>query len=689
MSLTRANFTEDQIIKDGTIVDARAYGTSQNNTTIDAATAAIGSDNKTLVLAPGAWTIAAHCTIPNNVTLRCEGSLLSVATGVNLTINGGIEAGLTQIFSLTGTGLARFATTTGPADTQGNIREVYPQWWGFTTAESAANNATAFNACLAAALGAGVDIYIPAGRYDCDEVSWAKVGAGWESGIKIYGAASGMYEADESSSILDFSGIAGTDVAIHFDNTGPAAGGSLVGLTFENLAIYGPATVGTTKGIFIEGDQTAAKLGSLDLEFNKVVVKRFSTGIEIKGSNNWPLRVIRTFVVGCDIGVHLNNRSTSGLWESSSFSSCTSCVVFSGTSNQTIMSCLFQSSTRGFVVDTTGFDAMDINLINCYFESMVDNILLGYDSAGVASVSGNLRSFHIQGGSMGTPTGQVIKCNKWDAGSIIGNRGIWDFVVAPIQGITKASPAVVTSIAHGLSDADIIHITNTVGMTEVNGTTFAVQTIDADTFSLRNEADSADIDSSAYTTYSAGGQIAHANGWAGKFPTGLKTPGRNSDTQHALIGGAGAVKTLAPVMIDAASYENFGPLFKTLGTGRNKYLDEFEPMSGYAAAGGTITAYSRVPPQNTSGIIEANFITKKNAAEESEGYHLFGVFSRTTGNVTVHDTDYVEMETGGQNNTVTIEASGTALIVKIVVNGVSPRYAVGTVKMTLMNQSAA
>jgi len=67
-----------------------------------------------------------------------------------------------------------------------------------------------------------------------------------------------------------------------------------------------------------------------------------------------------------------------------------------------------------------------------------------------------------------------------------------------ITGITAADPAVVTSVAHGLSTGDNVNITNVLGMTEVNGVTFLVTVLTADTFSLG-------IDSSLYTAYTSGG----------------------------------------------------------------------------------------------------------------------------------------------------------------------------------------
>lgn len=68
-----------------------------------------------------------------------------------------------------------------------------------------------------------------------------------------------------------------------------------------------------------------------------------------------------------------------------------------------------------------------------------------------------------------------------------------------ITNITKANPAVVTSTAHGLSNGDVVRITGVSGMTEVNGHTFTIANVAANTFQLSG------TNSSAYTTYTSGG----------------------------------------------------------------------------------------------------------------------------------------------------------------------------------------
>lgn len=80
-----------------------------------------------------------------------------------------------------------------------------------------------------------------------------------------------------------------------------------------------------------------------------------------------------------------------------------------------------------------------------------------------------------------------------------------------ITGITQASPAVVSSTAHGLSVGDVVFINSVAGMTQVNNKYFYVRTVPgANSFSL-NSFTKSPIDSTGYTAYGGGGFCAKAN----------------------------------------------------------------------------------------------------------------------------------------------------------------------------------
>lgn len=78
--------------------------------------------------------------------------------------------------------------------------------------------------------------------------------------------------------------------------------------------------------------------------------------------------------------------------------------------------------------------------------------------------------------------------------------------VKTITNITQTNPAVVTATGHTFSTGNLIAIDNVVGMTEVNGNSYIINVLTADTFELVG------VDSTAYTAYSSGGDATKQNG---------------------------------------------------------------------------------------------------------------------------------------------------------------------------------
>lgn len=80
------------------------------------------------------------------------------------------------------------------------------------------------------------------------------------------------------------------------------------------------------------------------------------------------------------------------------------------------------------------------------------------------------------------------------------NNGIVTGNDTVISGVTNANPAVVTDTAHGYSNGDIVTINNVQGMTQLNGNTYTVAGVAANTFQLSG------IDSTAFGVYTGGGK---------------------------------------------------------------------------------------------------------------------------------------------------------------------------------------
>jgi hypothetical protein len=78
--------------------------------------------------------------------------------------------------------------------------------------------------------------------------------------------------------------------------------------------------------------------------------------------------------------------------------------------------------------------------------------------------------------------------------------------VKRITGVTQANPGVFTVTGHGYSGGEEIFVSEVEGMTELNGKSYLVVYIDANTFSL-TDIDGDAIDTSAYTAYTSGGVV--------------------------------------------------------------------------------------------------------------------------------------------------------------------------------------
>jgi hypothetical protein len=99
MATDRAQYVTDLVVADGLWIDARAYGSTLDDVTLNAAIAAAGADTVTILMAPGAWSIDNNVTVLATTTLKfLRGAILTVDTGKTLTINSSIESGFFKIF---------------------------------------------------------------------------------------------------------------------------------------------------------------------------------------------------------------------------------------------------------------------------------------------------------------------------------------------------------------------------------------------------------------------------------------------------------------------------------------------------------------------------------------------------------------------------------------------------------------
>lgn len=76
-----------------------------------------------------------------------------------------------------------------------------------------------------------------------------------------------------------------------------------------------------------------------------------------------------------------------------------------------------------------------------------------------------------------------------------------------ITAATKANPVVVTSAGHGFSNGDKVLISGVLGMTQLNGNTYIISGVTANTFQLTDVNTGATIDGTAFSTYVSGGKV--------------------------------------------------------------------------------------------------------------------------------------------------------------------------------------
>ena len=77
-----------------------------------------------------------------------------------------------------------------------------------------------------------------------------------------------------------------------------------------------------------------------------------------------------------------------------------------------------------------------------------------------------------------------------------------------MTGASKTNPLVITAPNHGFANGDKVYITNVNGMTQLNSNYYTVANVTTNTFSLRNESNSSNINgTSGYSTYTSSGKV--------------------------------------------------------------------------------------------------------------------------------------------------------------------------------------
>jgi hypothetical protein len=100
----------------------------------------------------------------------------------------------------------------------------------------------------------------------------------------------------------------------------------------------------------------------------------------------------------------------------------------------------------------------------------------------------------------------LLRTHEWGFAEKVSALSKVEANVLTITDVTQADPGVVTYTGTDPENGDKYKITAVVGMTELNGNTYVVSSVNtsADTFELKDEA-GADLDTSGYTAYGSAG----------------------------------------------------------------------------------------------------------------------------------------------------------------------------------------
>jgi hypothetical protein len=171
----------------------------------------IGSNTATLYLNTIA-TVTENISIPITCeTIALKSGVLTINTGVTLTINGPFDAGLYQVFSCTGTGAVTFGA--------GSVVNIHPEWWG-AVGNGVADDTTHINSAITAASAISANVILSPGK------NYLALSIAHKSNVDliVYGATITKNAGAASTHIIDLTGATTL-------TTAPLSGNAAIGDT--------------------------------------------------------------------------------------------------------------------------------------------------------------------------------------------------------------------------------------------------------------------------------------------------------------------------------------------------------------------------------------------------------------------------------------------------------------------------
>lgn len=212
--------------------DAAGDGTTDDTTALGNADS---DGNGTIYYPPGTYLVGSNLTLTRAIRMDPEAKFL-IATGVTLTLNCTIYAGLNQIFSWAGTGKVLFG--------DGTVTHVYPEWWG--ALKDGTDGSAAIQACFTASMNS---TFRPKIVFQTAIYTHATaLTITYPQGIRLEGAAGGYYTPQAA-------GYTNKVTTLYYTGSGNALtlgdGGTSNGTGFNCSNIYFKGTSSATGGVIL------------------------------------------------------------------------------------------------------------------------------------------------------------------------------------------------------------------------------------------------------------------------------------------------------------------------------------------------------------------------------------------------------------------------------------------------------
>jgi len=294
------------------IYNIKEWGCTGNGIHDDTAaftTAITKAANNILFVPKGTYKLTDNVTVDSTVTIKFSNAAkISIATAKTFTINGKLEAGLSQIFSGAGTVVIA----------KGGVEKIVPQWWG-AVGDGTADDTVAIQSALTCAGLKTKHVYLPPGIYKTTAPLVLNYGSVLEGAgksdittIKVTGGGNGI-EVNRVADTAIYEGAKLSDFRI-YSTTTPVAGVGILITADRSVDVrdvwigsWYPATSAYGYG-FVKGIQVSTQ-PSYHNCFSRLYIFRCTYGIMIDGGCN-ENRVLDSEIWYCGYGVYTGNTQT-------------------------------------------------------------------------------------------------------------------------------------------------------------------------------------------------------------------------------------------------------------------------------------------------------------------------------------------------------------------------------------------